>query len=215
MASLNLAGRRCLSLRAVSRLACQSSRSTAMQSALLRASTRRSMIEAACLFNPLPHTRVGQAASGQVGATLSMAASWSRRRSERCGGASLLEHRPHGRFGRSRGQRTGFRKGDQGEAAEADVGWSALDPKALVPAFETVGLDVQSEAVAAAAVTLGSDAGVRLDGADERRCEFNSRFRDHFSRSIPPRVSRPVATPAAGRGVFRRSSADTDPATGW
>ena len=74
-ASLNMADSRCLSLRAVSRFACQSSRSTAMQSAFLTASTRRLMICAGCLFNPLRHARVVRDASRQIGASLAMTAS--------------------------------------------------------------------------------------------------------------------------------------------
>lgn len=63
MASLKMADSRCLILTAVSRLVCHISRGTAMQSALVTASTRSAMILAAWRFSPLRHSRVVRAAS--------------------------------------------------------------------------------------------------------------------------------------------------------
>ena len=73
---------------------------------------------------------------------------------------------------------TGFGKGHQRVAAEADVGRPALDANALVPALETVGLDDEREAETAASVAVGAGSDVRFDGADKGGSEFNSQLRN-------------------------------------
>ena len=75
-------------------------------------------------------------------------------------------------------------KGNQGIAAETHVGVSFVDPDALDPILDAIGVHPEGEAEAAASVAVGACFHGRVNGANELGCEFACQCGCVFARVL-------------------------------